>query len=1852
MIKLAVSLALLFLCVSCTVYDPDDIRVEQPDTAPTEQSRNEADDGSSVIDAVIVAPLDLKNRIPTSVVIKLKAPKVITDKTIQPRYEVTPHVNSVAERLDNETLAIRFKTPLKGQTQYSVHLKDLTVDGVAHGLRMASQIAFTTPAFQITEASRLKVNYNTGTLSMRVLFNRNLDLDTLVKRGKWLIDGTDVSDSVSLRYGSTPGLFLADIQSEALTANSKLTYVFNSNRRLIGELENERSFSQELDFSTGPTVQIKGIRPREGTQGFVIDIACDDPSAGGRRSFWSSHFGAYLKVSDRCQISQEQLLRHVKIIPSLGLRASGWRGGIRLTGPFKAGAYQLSISDGLQSLDGGRFSSADRIQIQIPRRKPKLTFISNGRYLPRTAVGRLPLQHINLSEAELTIRHIPKANLVHWLTSRSERATYRTSALQKQTTIKLLNKPDQMITTLFDLKEHLPEVDAGVYELEFTSRAAIERVRLLLTDLNVVVKRSPKSHEAEVYVLDTHSNRPQSGADVRLIYENGLTAARCRTNAQGHCKVTPKPQKTSQREPFAILVSRGSDFTYLKYSDVLTVQPDAATFGSAYKTNDGYLASIYTDRGAYRPGETIPIAAIVRTNKQTAPAKPMPIELKITDPSARVVVRQTRRTNTAGMVEGAYTLPLQTDTGRYTITLEVADKTIASQSILVQTFVPERMKVSVKASAKRVIGADEPQFQIKAQYLFGGSAKGSKVEFECRFKQTPINLPGWNGYHFGVGGGPSSDTAILAKTEVILDERGQVMVKCPTPMALKDGFSAGDITAHASVFEAASGRTSKAAGSTKWQRSPLTIGLYSSANSIESGKTVSVKAVVLGPDGKPVSTLDKAAIETIVGVGQYGRYMDQSTGRMTWQRIMNRQTEGTVQVKPGTGVFSFEVTPNQPGDLFIIRVSAGGATAELTMTGEYESHDWSEAYDNYGYRDRTDAPERATSIHIKAPMAISAHETFSISYRAPYLGRALITIETDQLLHSKWVDAKPGQNHVTLKAPEFQPNIYVSVFLSKAPRLDSTREHVPKRAVGTLSIPMDPHDFNQPIALTVPKEIRPNSDLSVAIKLQPSDKARYVTLAAVDEGVLSLTRFKTPSPLTDLLARRRLGVTTYDTIGWSLRLASGTPALQTGGDGEGDNKPPVKAIKPVALWSGLYEVPKSGELTITLPVPQYQGRLKVMAVAAGPKRVGTAAASVLVKDPLALHITSPRGLSYGDVFTVPVFITNTTTEKRSVLINLSQQRIGAVGKQAGISPLSFVDSDSRVITLKAHESGRALFTLKTNLRRGAVTLQAVAKSGTLMSRTSNDIPIDSNWLKGRDAQSFKLDTEQTLPVNERLRDLFEADDHGVEINVSTKEYSHIYEHLSYLLTYPFGCLEQTTSGTRPLLFTHQHGAQLHGQMLARRGGVNQMVKAGIDRVLSMQTPSGGLGYWPGALTAHPWGTAYATHMLQDAIDVGHPVDSERLKKIFDWMESALKGDATQLGLSTQAYFHYLLARANRLQIGKAKALLDTVSSIESSDATEARLLLMAALHSARAEDHTDGLRQLAQSASPQPDSASRTFYSPTRADGMKASILISLLGRDPVIKPILDALAARLARQSDRYTTQDLAWAVTAIGIWDQQQDLKPPQVRLLADGHIIEPTLRQTNDGLQWRLPSWNPVSGLVLENIGDTPIQVTLVQSGTKKADTLDFEDHSVSIRRQWLTHDGAAIDPAKIELGDVIYAKLELSNQTDRPLNNLALVDRFPPGWEIESASNAEALGADWHHPEKQWAYEHMNQRDASIEVFGSIAAKGQVTLVYALRAVTSGTFTLPTADLVAMYQPDVWSRTQGGTTVIRGPWAEKP
>lgn len=1643
--------------------------------------------------------------------------------------------------------------------------------------------------------------------------------------------------------------------------------------------------SLRIDTTIRP-MEIRAVSMREGRDGRYVEVICHDAAAGEADYWWDRENYESYEVSERCVLGRDALAS-VHFEPEVaGLRIAEGQRGFRIFGDFAQGDLALSIDAGVMTEDGGVLKKAYTRKLEVEARTPRAELVARqGRYLPRGAWGNLPVQHLNTDHVKVTVRRVPPQNLVFWLSDDDESTGARTSDLVAEKTVKVKNPTDRVATTWIDVAglvegerdgllevrvdPVVPESDVDLDRLSWRERRRLEKRkgdgdvrRLVLTDLQLVAKETERepgadwSERLHVWAMHAEQGYPMQGVVVDAVRPSGFVMGTCRTGSDGACElVLPDPAESlDDTGPIALVARKADDVTYLKFADLRTPVSEQDVGGLPWKRTTPYTASVYADRGVYRPGDTLHLGLIVRDADHSSAEADLPVEVELMDPQRRVVRKTTLALDANGVATLDHTLPAFAPTGSWRATVSIGGEEVETHALSVEEFVPERMKVNAKVPGEDALATDTREVQIDARYLFGGSAEGSPVEVTCAIEPSRFR-PAKNGqYHYGpawIGGDKAPGALRLGEVEAVLDAQGEAAAKCP---GAEDGYPmTGRLVADVAVFEGGSGRATRERATAEVHPASFYIGMQGPEGDVGSGDSFDVEGILVDWEGAATKGSDEVELVFYRLEEEYGWWWWDSRGEEAYDLYLRRSEETRKRVKVGAdGRFRASFTPAADGAGYLVRATAGAARTDLRLKGGKRRYAWTS-----GNRvDRTPRPAKPTTLEVQAPASIRAGVENTVKVTAPYGGRMLFTVETDALLSWEWVEVKAGEVSWDFTVPDFVPNVYVSAFLVKDPHLDSPEGYTPERAFGVASTRVEPVDHQLTVKLDVPDEVRSNSPLPVEIDLGKPGASATITVAAVDEGILQLTDFESPDPLKDVFARRELGIDTFETVGWSMLMPAG-PSSEHGGDGSGAGGR-VQPVKPVALWSGPLTADANGKAKVVLDVPQYRGKLRVMAVAAGEERMGSADAPVFVRDPLVLQTTLPRFLVQGDSFQVPVFVTNMSGKDRDIEVRLKVDDLPWPGMPADPKrpkPVSFLGADHTTVRVKNGESTTVAFQARADALVGAARFEVTVAADTLESKDTLEVPFAPAAPKSRTTEQVTLAAGK-LDLAEHL-DGWLPTTEQTSVWVTPNPYARAMGHLEHVVRYPYGCIEQTTSSTRPLLFVRDLVPNVMPELDDDR--IDDMVRHGIDRVLAMQTPSGGFGYWPGAHEPNAWGTVYATHMLLDAKALKHDVPQDRLDDAVAWLEWMLTtGDGDEVFSryrDDEPYAHYVLALAGKPQKARAKKLLEAYGADPRGQDAESAYLLKAALYKAGDRTWEKDLRNPDSSKLTGVRKNSWSFYSDLRRRGLTLSVYHDLFGTgDPGAEGLARLVAGGLETRSSRwYTTQELVWGITGLGKRVAAGSRDFSGVELLEDGKPLarDATTKGKKVEPRWAVPRASERDlELKVRDAGSGTLYLVMNSEGVREDAKLQTGGEGLKLTRTYHDGEGNPLDLGKIDLGDVVYTKITVKNTGGEAVQNIALVDRFASGWEIENPRLGNAGIIDWIDRDDLWDPDHMNLRDDRLELFGELKGYQTRTVVYGLRATTAGEFTSPPVEAEAMYNPDIWAREPGSTVIVKGPWED--
>ncbi len=1485
-------------------------------------------------------------------------------------------------------------------------------------------------------------------------------------------------------------------------------------------------------------------------------------------------------------------------------------------------SYTVKVLKGLPALNGNPLDRDFTDDCVFPDLEPAVNFNSPGRYLSNKGNLNLGLETVNISKVEIEIAKIYANNIAPFMDSVNEDGYCYSWNLERygrvvnRQTINVANEENEVVTTAINVKEFLSEQRRGIFQItacdpENRWRRAAKIA--IITDLGILAKMGEDDLVVWVNSLDDLS--PKSGVKVSLISYNNQDLVSGTTDSRGMVVFTGLKRQVSDFRSYMIQAEIADDFSFICLKDGLIDKTDFPVDGRPHLT-EGYEAFLYTDRGVFRPGEEANLVAIVRGPNNSTPAD-FPVRMEINGPDGMVFREFSGSTKNAGISEFKLSIPDYTKTGKYNAFLKIANQPVGSVGFNVEDFIPDKIKVELTTDKTDYQSGQTAKVKVRGINLYGPPAAGRRVDLDIRMESVPFKPSAYSSYSFG---DPKREFKVVDEPvgQGTLNASGEADFSFDFPGNIyPPGYIRTILQATVTEDGGRSVSTYKAVDLYPYQSY---IGLKVDGDYYAKvGENYTIKLVCVDQAGKLIPNSSLAV--DLYSVTWNSIYRRNKRGEYTYhsERQEKKLATDTVKLANGEGTYSYR--PSDYGCFKLVfsdQVSGARSAYEFYATG-------------WGYAPwAMDHPDRI-ELDLDKPV-YKTGETAKVQIKAPFPGKALVTIEREKVYDVKVIDLKENTGIVTIPVTDsYKPNVYVSVEVIRAvKKLD---KRAPTRAFGTVPLTVDNQDNRIQVTINSPEEIRPNRDLEVEVSAPGRSGPTYLTLAAVDEGICQLTEFTTPDPLAFFYGKRALTLNTYDLYGMLLpEVESVTAPTSPAGDEDLEgvrrrNLNPVSAkrVKPVSLWSGLINLNAEGKAAVKLSIPQFNGTLRLMAVTASGPNYGSATKKILVRDPIVINSSYPRFMAPGDRAVIPVTIFNGTGKEGTFEVKLLAS--GPVSIDGyDYKTIAVPNQQERTVNyavIAKNAVGKCQFTLdaKGNNQQARESTELAVRppnqvtvknySGMVNSNTPVTLDLQTAWLSGTGETSLCLAPLPTVKLSGSLK---------------------------YLLTYPHGCIEQTTSKLFPLLYFDDL-ARVAAPELLSGNKAKQYLSEGIQKIESMQLREGDFSFWPGGDQGYDWGSVYAANFLVEARKSGHLVSDRVYNRMLGYLNQIGKRRSdNRSALQLRVYALYVLSLAGKPQLSSMAYLksqrLDSLFS-------DSRTMLAAAYYYAGDKKTARSLIPATLSFFDSKREKGGNFNSGVRNDAIVLGLLADMDPFHPAIPKLIDSLS-KSATAEQWGTTQENSFAFMALGKIMQQKENPSYNGEVQVNGERIatfdSSGIKLVNDQ---RLAKGK----ITVKLSGKGDCYYYAATSGIPTGTVDKPATNGIEVKRDIFTRSGQPVNLDQIKQGDLLVAKITVKTFEENTAN-VAIVDLLPAGLEIENPRLSSSAKINWL-SDDLFTPSYMDIRDDRLILFADFEETGTYTFYYAIRAVSCGTFYLPQIKAECMYAPEVSSLNSGGAkiTIIR-------
>jgi uncharacterized protein YfaS (alpha-2-macroglobulin family) len=1378
---------------------------------------------------------------------------------------------------------------------------------------------------------------------------------------------------------------------------------------------------------------------------------------------------------------------------------------------------------------------------------------------------------------------------------------------------------------------------------------------VLVTDLGIVAKKSLDGTR-DVFVQSIADGQPVAGALVEAWGRNGVIVAAQTTDAAGAAKLPNLAGFQREKQPVVLVVRKDGDLSFLPFdrSDrVLDVSRfDVGGLRAAGVPNQmtGY---VFSDRGIYRPGDTMHVAMIVKAGDWGASLRDLPFEAEIIDARGLSVRREKLRLGPGGAAEIAHTTQDSSPTGNYTVNLylpresspgapEVQGLLIGSTTVKVQEFLPDRTKVTARLSSEAVEGWVAPKdlkALIEVQNLFGTPAPDRKVEGTLTLSPAFPVFRAFADYAF-------FDPKRAADKQV--DDLGSARTSAEGQVEFDlrlSRFEAATYQVHvlARAFEPEGGRSVSAEARTLVSDRPWLVGVKVDGDTdyVSKGATRNASVIAIDPRAKKTAVADlkiERVERKVLSV-----LVRQDSGLYRYE---SRRKEIVLDQQP----FAIAAAGNTvaldtaaPGDFAYVIRDAGGL--ELNRV----------EYSVAGNANVSRSLDRNAELHLTLDRKdYEPGQEIAVSIRAPYVGAGLITIERDKVYAHAWfkTDQTASVQKITLPK-DFEGTGYVSVHFVRDPASDEVYMSPLSYGVAPFATSLARRSAN--VQLTSSERVKPGQTVKIRLT---SDKPTRAVVFAVDEGILQVARYKTPDPLAHFFQKRALEVGTMQTLDLILpefrKLMQGAAP---GGDGEGElgrhlNPFKRKRDKPVAYWSGLVDVNGSRDFQYTVP-ESFNGSLRVMAVAVNDDTTAARGVRTVVRGDMVILPNAPLAMAPGDTVEVGVGLANNIAD--------SGQAAPIALTLAASGGLEVVGEATQ--TLKVDERGEATTKFSIRAKPGA---QAVLGSAALVftathknysARLTNEVSVRpaSPFVTLVQAGSFQrageLVSRADLYPNFRRSDLA----------VSAAPWAFATGLMQYLEAYPHGCTEQITSQTFPAVLLSGR-AELQKEMARGRAAEQGPPLEGhktFERYLvqlrARQTADGGFAMWPGG-GADPFATLYAVHLLVEAKDHKLPVPRDLLQQANVYLQGWLGGGDDSLDDWRQrAQAAYLLTRQGIVAPAALANLREAWRARQAQGWGDdlGAAYLAASYQLVKQEQTANELLDrvwsdlLARAGKNTRRNVWGGYYDPLVHDSMLLHVVARHFpARLKTLKPAVWEDMGAMVRDG-WYNSLSSASMLLAVDAYFEA-------VAQNAEGKLTAQTIDAQGQAAALALGAVNPVTRaavplgaakLRLSNDSDFNLYYSWTEQGFERNLPAAPVNQGLEVFHEVLDADGKPTTQAR--LGDEVTVRVRVRSLERARIDDVALVDLLPGGLEpvLQAASEREdEEDADAPIWKKRlggggsWQVHYADIREDRVVFYGGVG-KELLEVTYKARATNVGDYVAPAAYGEAMYDRRVFARSAG-------------
>ncbi|MCF8713788.1 hypothetical protein JM658_03025 [Joostella atrarenae] len=1775
---------------------------------------------------------------------KLSDNKVLDDKIL----DISPYVDGKVVALNNQTIAFIPEKRLKQDTEYTLelNLEAFIEDLPSEFEEFTFKVKTLKQQFNITTSNLQSYSRDWQYLEGSLRSSDVMDLET----AKSLVAAYQNSKSLAIKFDGT------------IDEGTQIPFKIDSIQRFEDDSELEIIWdgnSQGIHDKGDTKVNIPGKNNFS-----IVEVNTYE----GENQYFEINFSDPIKKSQNLEglITLENVDKLKFIID----------GNVIKVYPNEKvqGVNSLNIFQGIESAEGYKLKNIFSENIAFEQLKPNVRLLSSGTILPNSNNLKINFEAVNLKAVDVTVIKIYQNNILQFLQQndingggnlRSVAKPVAKKAIQLQTN--LTKNTGNWRAYALDLREIITPDPGAIYRVEFSyskkyssySCGADENETFELNDFDNFKEEVNNSEEwtptasnsywDNDYYYDYNWSEREDPCKDSYYYDKtiktniiasdiGLTIKKGKNESyfiSANDIITTKPLAGTkvtfynyQQQPigygitetdgttmfdaeapaFFVIAERNNQKTYLKINDGNALSVSKFNVAGA-ELKRGLKGFIYGERGVWRPGDTLFLNFILNDKNNPIPDS-HPVKFELSDPYGKIVHKEIR----ANGINGFYNFNVATDqdapTGNWLAKVSIGG-TSFSKTLKIETIKPNRLKIKVDFDKELLSSDEEINGNMSVTWLHGAIAKNLKSDIKGRFSATKTTFEDYQNYIFDdptirfssedqtvFDGKINSEGKTNFRLSPQLEEKAPGMLKAT--FITKVYENGGDFSTD--VF------------SKNYAPYDTYVGLR-----VPDGDTKRSMLLTDEEHTFEVATVDKNGAPKAVDKLNVSVYKidwrwwwDTSEDNLSSFNGSNYQEEvykTTIATNSsGKGTFKFEIKYPEWGR-YLVRVEdeEGGHA-----TGETVYIDWP----GWAGKSKNQDPEAATMLVFSSDKeTYNVGENAIITFPSSEQGRALVTVENgNEVLKSMWVIPEKEETKFELPIEAlYAPNVYIHISLLQPHA--TTLNDAPIRMYGVIPITVnDPKTILEP-TIAMPNSLKPEEHINVKVG-EKNGKAMTYTLAIVDEGLLDLTRFKTPNPWDTFFAREALGVKTWDIYDDIIGAFGGRidQVFSIGGDGmaAGAKNKKANRFKPMVVYLGPFQLKEGETKTHDILIPKYIGAVRTMVIAGNVKEnaYGMAEKSTPVKKPLMLLASAPRKITPKETITVPVTVFAMEKNIKNVTVSIKDN-----------NAYEIIGDKTKTVTFSDPDEKMVYFDLQVNQITGIGEIEVSATANGEKANYKIELDVFNPNPKSTITQEITLDANATETIN--LETFGIEGSNSAQIEFSTLPPMDFTSRLEYLIRYPHGCIEQTTSAVFPQLYL----ADIFDLTIDKKQRIQTNIEKGIKRLSNFQLPNGGFSYWQGQNAPNDWGTSYAGHFLLEAESKGYVLPIGFKEKWIHYQQQEAKQWRSSSSSSdlAQAYRLYSLALAGKPDVSSMNRLLETPNiSNEAKHRLSATYAIIGQTQVAKTIFNNANIDF-------QPVNYDSYTYGSTERNIAMALETLVLLKEKGRAQEMAKSVAKSLV--SEKWmSTQTTAYSLLGMAKFADYIGGKGIQVSY----NVNSNGTNNVNSGKT--LANRNLVikkgsNSITLNNKADNTLFVRVLNTGKLPVGEEKAARRNLNALVSFKGKDGTPLEVNKLTQGTNFIAEVTITNTNSEALENVALTEIFPSGWEIINTRFTD-FGA---FEENQVNYTDL--RDDRANFYFDMGGNKSKTFRILLNASYLGKYYLPGIQAEAMYDNDYMVRTKG-------------